>query len=63
MKTSKLKKRMFIGSCPTSELYDKIIKMPSKSHILTVLLDTNSNDQGTQKSGPYYLVFINNDYC
>jgi hypothetical protein len=25
-------KRMSIGSCVTSKLYDKIIKMPSKSH-------------------------------
>jgi hypothetical protein len=32
MKTSKLKKRMFSGSCPTSKLDDKIIKMPSKTH-------------------------------
>jgi hypothetical protein len=32
MKTSKLKKRMSSGSCLTSKLYDKIIKMPSKSH-------------------------------
>jgi hypothetical protein len=32
MKTSKLKKRMCSGSCLTSKLYDKIIKMPSKSH-------------------------------
>jgi hypothetical protein len=31
MKTSKLKK-MSIGSCLTSKLYDKIIKMISKSH-------------------------------
>jgi hypothetical protein len=23
---------MFSGSCPTSKLYDKIIKMPSRSH-------------------------------
>jgi hypothetical protein len=28
----KLKKRMPSGSCLTSKLYDKIIKMPSKSH-------------------------------
>jgi hypothetical protein len=32
MKTSKLKKRMPSGSCLTSKLYDKIIKMLSKSH-------------------------------
>jgi hypothetical protein len=32
MKTSKLKKRMSSGSCLTSKLHDKIIKMPSKSH-------------------------------
>jgi hypothetical protein len=32
MKTSKLKKRMSSGSCLTSKLYDKVIKMPSKSH-------------------------------
>jgi hypothetical protein len=32
MKTSKLKKRMFSGSCLTSKLYDEIIKMLSKSH-------------------------------
>jgi hypothetical protein len=31
MKTSKLKK-MPSGSCLTSKIYDKIIKMPSKSH-------------------------------
>jgi hypothetical protein len=28
----KLKKKMSSGSCLTSKLYDKIIKMPSKSH-------------------------------
>jgi hypothetical protein len=28
----KFKKRMTSGSCLTSKLYDKIIKMPSKSH-------------------------------
>jgi hypothetical protein len=28
----KLKKRMPSGSCLTSKLYDKIIKMPSKPH-------------------------------
>jgi hypothetical protein len=28
----KLKKRMSSGSCLTSKLYDKIIKMPSESH-------------------------------
>jgi hypothetical protein len=32
MKTSKLKKRMSSGSSLTSKLYDKIIKMLSKSH-------------------------------
>jgi hypothetical protein len=32
MKTSKLKKRMSSGSSVTSKLYDKIIKMLSKSH-------------------------------
>jgi hypothetical protein len=32
MKASKLKKRMVSGSDLTSKLYDKIIKMPSKSH-------------------------------
>jgi hypothetical protein len=32
MKTSKLKKRMSSGSILTSKLYDKIIKMLSKSH-------------------------------
>jgi hypothetical protein len=33
MKTSKLKKKtMFSGSCLTSKLYNKIIKVPSKSH-------------------------------
>jgi hypothetical protein len=32
MKTSKLKKRMSSGSSLTSKLYDKIIKIISKSH-------------------------------
>jgi hypothetical protein len=32
MKTSKLKKRMSSGSRLTSKLYDKIIKILSKSH-------------------------------
>jgi hypothetical protein len=32
MKTSKLKKIMSSGSCLTSNPYDKIIIMPSKSH-------------------------------
>jgi hypothetical protein len=31
-KNIQLKKRMSSGSCLTSKLYDKIIKMPSKSH-------------------------------
>jgi hypothetical protein len=34
----KFKKRMYSGSCLTSKLYDKIIKMPSKSHE-TILLN------------------------
>jgi hypothetical protein len=32
MKPSKLKKGMSSGSCLTSKLYDKFIKMLSKSH-------------------------------
>jgi hypothetical protein len=28
----KIKKRMLSGTCLTAKLYDKIIKMPSKSH-------------------------------
>jgi hypothetical protein len=41
-----IKKRMFTGSCLTSKLYNKIIKMPSKSHeTIPLIMEAEDHDQ------------------
>jgi hypothetical protein len=49
MKTSKLKKRMSSGSSLTSKLYDKIIKMLSKSHETIPLRGKGKNSKGKEE--------------